>query len=212
MKNFITTLFLLFIGLTALSQNPSKIIESFNKAQTYTSEGKFDLALIEYKRAYEYGDKVQSPFQLGELYYSGLGTQKNVPEAFKWYKISADNGNPQGAYFVAYSYHNGEGTVQDYSKAIEYYYKASDIVPNANLSLGLLIREGLGEMKNEEKAYKYIKKGAEMGSPDAQFVLAHGYLMGYGRLPKNRQLAIDWMKKSAEQGNINAIIWLNDNK
>lgn len=212
MKNFILSTILLFIGFTALSQNTTKITESFNNAQTYTSKGKYDLALIEYKRAYEYGDRVQSPFQLGELYYAGLGTQRNLTEAFKWYKISADNGNPQGAYFVAYSYHNGEGVTQDYKKALEYYYKASNVVPNANLSIGLLIREGLGEMKNEAKAYNYIKKGAEMGSPDAQYVLAHGYLMGYGGLPKNRQLAIDWMKKSAEQGNINALIWLNDNK
>lgn len=188
--------------------NQEKIVEAFNNAQCCTKEGKYVQAKDQYLIAFHLGEKLLSPFQL----HSGLGVQQSATEAMKWYKISADNGHPEAAFYCGYSYHNGEGVPQDYTKALHYYYLASKSIPNANLSIGLLVREGLGEPKNEKKAYEYIKTGAEMGSPDAQYVLAHGYLMGYGDLPVNKQLAKSWMMKAAQQGNVLAQIWLNENQ
>ncbi|MBD5271193.1 MAG: sel1 repeat family protein [Bacteroides sp.] len=211
---FFTTLLLFSFSFPVFSQidNKTQMIETFNQAQILTSGRKYSEAKELYITAYELGDHLLSPFQLGELFYAGLGVQQDIEEAVKWYKISADNGHPESSFYCGYAYNIGQGFPKDFAKALKYYYQASDYIPNANLRIGLLLREGLGEQKNEVKAYEYIKKGAEMGCAESQYSLAFGYLNGYGNLPVNKQKALTWMRKAADQGYVKAQIWLNDNK
>ena len=44
---------------------------------------------------------------LGEMNRLGLGIEKNLEEAFNWYKLGADNGNREAAFQVAFHYLDG---------------------------------------------------------------------------------------------------------
>jgi TPR repeat protein len=43
------------------------------------------------------------------MYYDGIGVEKNLGEAYKWYKKAAEQGRPDGQYQVARLLYFGEG-------------------------------------------------------------------------------------------------------
>ncbi|WP_254557762.1 tetratricopeptide repeat protein, partial [Salmonella enterica] len=47
----------------------------------------------------------------------GEGMPKNLPEAYKWIKQSADQGNAQAHYNLGLMYWNGDGVEKDLNKA-----------------------------------------------------------------------------------------------
>ncbi len=52
-----------------------------------------DAAAFEwFKKGADRGD-ITSRFYLGEMYENGLGTEKNMEEAVKWYRLSAERGD-----------------------------------------------------------------------------------------------------------------------
>lgn len=63
---------------------------------------------------------------LSWMYYNGRGVKVDFQESFELAKDVADNGSDCGIanYNVAVYYHNGIGTKQDITKAVEYYKKA----------------------------------------------------------------------------------------
>ena len=66
-----------------------------------------------------------------------------------------------------------------------------------------LLEEGIGVEKNLIESLKLLKKAAELGDPNAQHRIGNLYESGeYGEvLPKDHKEAMNWYKKSAEQGN-----------
>ena len=63
--------------------------------------------------------------------------------------------------------------------------------------------KGLGVKRDDVKSFKWYKKSAEQGHPNAQFNLGVIYAKGRGT-DKDEKLSREWYKKSAEQGNENA--------
>lgn len=45
--------------------------------------------------------RAAAQYYLGEMYEQGLGTKQNLDEAFKWYKLSADQGHRLAKYKMA---------------------------------------------------------------------------------------------------------------
>ena len=61
------------------------------------------------------------------MYQAGLGTQKNLKEAFKIYQEAANEGNNANAQFnTGLMYLKGEGVEKDSSKTFEYWTKSSE--------------------------------------------------------------------------------------
>ncbi len=60
---------------------------------------------------------------LGYCYHVGIGTDINVPKAFKLYQKAADLGNSNGMYNMGYFYNNGIVTDVNKQKAFELYQK-----------------------------------------------------------------------------------------
>lgn len=69
--------------------------------------------------------------------------------------------------------------------------------------LGLLYEKGLGVPKDYEQAFKWFKKAAEQGHPDAQYDLGLMYSRGRG-VPQDSEQAAKWFKKAAEQEHLDA--------
>ncbi len=60
-------------------------------------------------------DKAQN--QLAEFYYQGNHVEVNYPEAAKWWRKSAKQGNLLAQYYLGNMYYEGEGVVQNYTTA-----------------------------------------------------------------------------------------------
>ncbi|MGN1033040.1 MAG: tetratricopeptide repeat protein, partial [Intestinibacter sp.] len=61
--------------------------------------------------------------------------------------------------------------------------------------------------ENNKNAFKWYKKAAENGLPDAQYNLAGLYMNGLG-IEENREKAFEWYEKVAEQGHIESKLCL----
>lgn len=66
------------------------------------------------------------PSFLGFIYSEGYGIEPDQEAAFKWYTLSAQNGNMDAQYNLAYCYKNGCGVEQDLDKARTIYTQLAD--------------------------------------------------------------------------------------
>ena len=66
---------------------------------------------------------VNSMRELAFALRHGHGTEKNLPEAFKWYFKAATLGDSESILAVAEMFREGLGTPVDTTKAVEYYKK-----------------------------------------------------------------------------------------
>ena len=66
-------------------------------------------------------------------------------------------------------YYNGEGVEKDFSKAVEWWSKATEWVENdkARYYLGVCYENGEGVEKDMAKAIECYRKAAEKGLPEA---------------------------------------------
>ena len=92
----------------------------------------------------------------------------------------------------------------DYETAIEEWLPVAEHGDSlAQFSLGVMYRNGLGVLENDELAVKWFTKAAEQGSATAQYNLGVMYENGEG-VPENDKTAVKWLTKAAEQGNADA--------
>ncbi|CAM3037631.1 lipase family protein [Legionella worsleiensis] len=135
------------------------------------------------------------------LHLANLRGQDNE-KAFIYYKKAADCGHIDSQYFVAYQY----DVKQDYLKALKYYRKAAAQQHELAISRIKTLQD------EAEKLYKlamglkcstqeviYFESAAKLGHKNAQYFLASRYARGL-YVDKNSSIAMNWYKKSADQG------------
>ncbi|WP_285602982.1 tetratricopeptide repeat protein, partial [Helicobacter sp. NHP22-001] len=115
-------------------------------------------------------------------------------------------GNASGYYNLALLHSNGEGVIQSYLKAVEYYQKAIEIGhAGACFNLGLLYYNGRVISQDYSKAIEYYQKATELGNSRACINLGNMYLEGQG-VSQDYQKALGYYKKAAEMGDTGAYI------
>jgi uncharacterized caspase-like protein len=97
----------------------------------------------------------RAQYDLGMVYYSGLGVPRDREHAKKWLTKAANQGNivAQTMLGVIYS------EAKDYAQALDWYRKAAgkgDAMAQNNL--GTMYQHGLGVSKDEAEAQKWFKK------------------------------------------------------
>lgn len=65
-------------------------------------------------------------YRIGRMFYDGYGTAVNYPEAFKWLKMAADEGNHLSEFVVGKMLCNGMGTERDTAAGTEYLTRAAN--------------------------------------------------------------------------------------
>ena len=119
-------------------------------------------------------------------------------------------GNAISQYRIGNMYFKGEGVLQDYEKALEWYKKSAEQEnANAQLELAHMYKAGQGADKNYKKALYWYKKAAEQENTEAQFFIGNMHYYGKGTLQDYKK-ALEWYKKAAELGNTNAQIELGN--
>ena len=110
-----------------------------------------------YKKACDGGVELGCA-NLGLLYESGLGVQKDPRKAIELYKNGCNKGGAHSCYNLGNAYRKGEIVAQDYQLAMSAYVnacEAGDVPSCANI--GAMYELGLGVEKDEMKAYHIYK-------------------------------------------------------
>jgi hypothetical protein len=141
-------------------------------------------------------------FKRGNAYARGEGVRQDNSEAFKLFRMAAENGNADAQWTLGYSYDEGKGIPKDDAEAVKWYRKAAEQGhADAQFNLGYRYDEGKGVPKDDAEAVKWYRKAAEQGHADAQSNLSWAYEKGEG-VRKDDTEAAKWCRKAAEQGKV----------
>jgi uncharacterized protein len=149
-------------------------------------------------------DRAQA--QLGRLYLEGLPPsanaasgaspfQRSTPEAFNWFRRSAERGNPVGQFYLGRMLQTGQGTVRNLEESAKWLDTAaqSGFAPAIH-HMGIVYELGLGRESDTLKALNYFKTAAKAGVREAQERLARIYADGELGEPRNLDESARWIK------------------
>lgn len=112
------------------------------------------------------GDHSYAQSLLGYCYYC----LDNQEKAGKYYKMSADNNNPIGQYYLGLACANGDcGQTQDFAKALSLYaLSGKQGFPEAQYAVGFYLFVGLGTERNISLAERWMRVAADNDNEQAQ--------------------------------------------
>ena len=111
--------------------------------------------------------------ELGALYATGKGVQRNHEQALVWMSKAADAGDAEAQYRVGSAHHGGYGTAVDMLRAADWYRKSADQgYPQAQMLLGTLYLAGRGVPRDEVQAAAWFRKAVERNFGPAFTMLA----------------------------------------
>jgi hypothetical protein len=176
--------------------------------ESYTKGNYIQAFNIFYTLAKEDDEKAQ--YNVGLMYAQGLGVQKDMSKAVKWYEKSATQGNAFAQYNLAQYYHyQGSTDTHAYAKAKYWYEKCvKNEVKESYNNLGALYLEGLGVPKDEVKAFELFKQGADKLDASASINVALLYAWGK-HVSHDKMKAYDYLKTALKQGRIEAEAYLD---
>lgn len=148
-------------------------------------------------------------YSLANLYYYGNGVEKDLSQAFLWYQKSASQGQPYASYAAAQMYSKGEYVAENKETAQRYYKAAlsgfleleskDQADDNLFYKIGVMYKNGLGTEIDIPKAIEYFEKSTE--NMWSSYQLGRLYLFGADELEKDKEKAVEWLTKSANDGN-----------
>ncbi len=148
---------------------------------------------------------------LGSLYFSGVGTDRDVEKASSLFKRAADLGNSEAAVNLAFIYLTSTRNMdaQLRSAVVRLFSQAAEGGnTTAQYMLGMIYYNGFGVAKNDDKAFIYLKKAASTFD-EAQYQLALRYMNAEGT-PRNYGNAVNNLARAAHQGHVPSMIMLGD--
>ena len=106
---------------------------------------------------------------LGTAYYQGAESVRvNYPEAEKWLRKAAEQGNADGEYFLGMAYSFGNGVEIDFKKALELYRKAAaQGDTRAMSSVAEAYGSGNGVERDVQEELRWFRKACSAGSKNA---------------------------------------------
>ncbi len=168
---------------------------------TEKAERHFEEAYIGFRRLEEqsHDDKLQ--YRLGQMLYTGTGTEKDVSAAVIYFEKAARLGNVHAQYMLGKIYLDSDGGHENAEKAIMWLTKAADNGSSlAQYALGKLYRDGSHVEKDMEKAAALFTLSAEQENQYAAYALGRLNLAGED-IPRDVNVAVKWLTVSADLGN-----------
>ena len=161
---------------TARTLTEFEIIGKINEANSLLISQSAD----DHKRAFDQFVSIESQdksglaaFGIANCYFLGRGVEKNMQQAFKWYKKVADKNLPE-VWAILSGFYAGRcgNDFIDYEKAFFYAKKASDAgIPLGHTGLAVCYEKGFGCKPDQGKAIELYKRAARAGEPNAQNIL-----------------------------------------
>ena len=151
-----------------------------------------------------------SCFMLGRIYFKGEFVNRDLSKAEK-YLLKSDKDSEHACYYLGRLYLEEEK--YDIDKSVEWLEKAvtyDDISAYASYSLAKILLED-NKYHDTQKAIKLLELSAEENNW-ASFLLGRLYLFGTEDIEKDKEKAMEWLNRSAEDGNVYAQTFLNKNR
>ncbi len=156
-------------------------------------------------------------FRLGFLYDKGYGVSKNTALAVDWYTKPAEQGNLNAQFSLGHLLYHGAGVKADHASSLTWYDMAAEHGDaQAQYNAGSMYLAGYGANRDGARAIELFEKAAAQGHPGATKLLpvykkavngdavsqySLGRIYQDGReIQKDEHNALEWFKKSAEQG------------
>lgn len=139
-------------------------------------------------------------FDLGVMYFTANGVNKDEPKAFKLLMRAAKSGHAQSQNCVGSMLRNGLITKSDKKQAASWFKKAAkqgDV--EAAYNLGEMFYEGDGIEQDEEQAVRWLGIAAKKGLSHAQYKLGHMLHTGDG-VDVDKGRSVRFIQQAAEQG------------
>uniref|UniRef100_A0A8C6QM62 LRP2-binding protein n=1 Tax=Nannospalax galili TaxID=1026970 RepID=A0A8C6QM62_NANGA len=183
----------------------------FLRGQLYFEEGWYEEALEQFE---EIKDKDhQAIYQLGVMYYDGLGTIANAEKGVDCMRKILDSACPQtrhlklaAAYNLGRAYYEGKGVKRSDEEAERLWLLAAD---NGNPKASVKAQSILGlyystkEPKQLEKAFFWHSEACGNGNLESQGALGLMYFYGQG-IHQDTEAALQCLQEAAERGNVYA--------
>lgn len=145
----------------------------FSRALQSTKVNDFVSAAAYYQQAAELGHS-GAQNNLGNLYKTGRGVDRNPQEAVRLFTLSAQQGEVFGMRNLASCYLDGVGIEANFELAVKWLETAAE--QNDNLAYAELAKAyDSWQHKDEEKMIYWHKKAAEYGNVDSMFALGEYY-------------------------------------
>ncbi|MDD3155633.1 MAG: tetratricopeptide repeat protein [Victivallaceae bacterium] len=134
--------------------------------------------------------------KLAFCYETGDGTAPDRERANQFFQRAAEKDNPMALAKLG-DYALLEGNL---TEAVEYFQQAARLGSGyGGMRLALLLADGVGIAKDEQKAAASLLEAARAGSSDAAYYLALFFYAGRG-IPKDDSAGLYWMKRAAADG------------
>jgi len=163
---------------------------------------------------------------LGNIYWEGVGVNKDASEAVKWWRKAAEQGYTTAENNLGQCFLTGQGVTKNKQEGIKWLRRAAakgygnataalaelqeepsmteqspttkeDALAQNNLGFSYLTGDGV--RKDPVEAAKWLSRAARNGSPNAQCTLGIMYNQGLG-VEKDDAMAARWFRRSADQG------------
>uniref|UniRef100_A0A8C0UE13 LRP2-binding protein n=2 Tax=Cyanistes caeruleus TaxID=156563 RepID=A0A8C0UE13_CYACU len=183
----------------------------FLDGQHYYEQGLYEKALKQFEKIKD--TDFQAMYQLGVMYYDGLGTKKDPEKGVEYMNKILNSDSPEArhlkfaaAYNLGRAYYEGCGVKHSTEEAERLWLTAADDGnPKASIkaqsTLGMLY--SMPSLRDLEKAFFWHSEACGNGNLESQGALGIMYLYGQGT-HQNTKAALECLRKAAELGNIYA--------
>ncbi|HLK65628.1 MAG TPA: tetratricopeptide repeat protein [Bryobacteraceae bacterium] len=155
-------------------------------------------AFNEWKAAADAG-QAEAQFDLGVLYAQGLGVQRDLTAAERWYRKAAEQGNAEAEFALGQMYSRGWGIPRDQQDALRWFEMAGQPDSDGPATDWSLL-DGYGMQQDQKQAAYWYELAAQKGHAEAQFNLGRLYAEGKGGIPHDEEQAVRWVRAAASQG------------
>ncbi|MEJ2178976.1 MAG: SEL1-like repeat protein [Gammaproteobacteria bacterium] len=144
-------------------------------------------------------------FLLG-LVFSTIFTSSSLSASDNLQDIASKFKDATSYYLLAQKYSISGGSPTDFEQAIKWYTEAAKLGHvKSKLQLGRFYFEGLGTDIDYDEAARWLIDPANEGYNKAQYMLGMIYLNGTKKIAKDERKAFSWLRKAADDFNIDAI-------
>jgi len=141
---------------------------------------------------------------LGINYLNGDGVAESESEAFRWFRLAAEQGEPVAQSRLGSMFERGQGVAADSREAAFWHEQAARSGNvRAMHNLAIAHADGAGVEENLGEAARLFRNAADLGLADSQFNLAVLYSGGMG-VPVSLSEAYKWYLIAAAQGDSEA--------
>ncbi|CAB4004360.1 LRP2-binding -like [Paramuricea clavata] len=188
-------------------------VSRFQLGQFYFERKIYEKAFVEFEKLKD--RDVQALYQLGVMYYDGLGVQENGEKGFKIMESickskrrQAEPLIPFAQYNVGRAYYEGKGVKQSDDVAERYWLLAAkggtiEGSIKAQSILGMFYSRPGEPSYDIKKSYHWHQEASGNGNIESQGALGVMFEYGIGS-PRDVQAAFECLKGAAEKGNVYA--------